>query len=197
MRSKRRIILPYGATFTLGRHVGTPSSLVMRAPANARPRCTVHNHVASKNRVRLLSLITHLQPLKWPLWGVLLTGSASALLWEHPDRFRGHRFEFLFLLSILPIFGGVLTPDKPEYTCVVFAVGSIPPVGTDIPPFPIGLWLLAWLRAGLGGDVHAFVHPFLPTAFAIALAMMSTAFAPMVYLGWFVRCKCKRLLTKE
>ena len=135
--------------------------------------------------------------LRWPLWGVLVSGTASSLLWEHgADLFSGHPAWLLLFLIGLPIIGGILTPDRPTYTIVIFAIGSFPPL-SDIPPYPIGLWLLNCIRGVLSRDPYTtaweslFIQ--LPIGLGLctlALAMMSLAFAPLVYLGWCVRRKC-------
>lgn len=128
----------------------------------------------------------------WDLWGVLLCGIASALLWEHGfGRFRAH-----FLLPglvALPVIGGCLTPEKPWYTVIVFAIGSVPIFGSDFRPVPIGYWPIGWIRGILAAPSgeRCEILAALPVALllftAVALTAMSILYAPLVYLGWRIR----------
>ena len=94
-------------------------------------------YLANRNCRKLVEQAFH-----WRLWGVLFTGASSSLLFEHGGGiFQTHGTLLLRCLVVLPVMGGVLTPEKPAYTVVVFAVGSVPPLN-DIPPIPIGLWPL-------------------------------------------------------
>ena len=137
----------------------------------------------------------HIRLLKWPLWGVLITGATAPLLVEHgSELFQGHSLLLVLLLLSLPFIGGILTPEKPEFTIVIFAVGTVPPLD-DIPPIPIGLWPFLWIRDVLSGRVHitTWYAPFLMLAgVALSIAMMSFFVAPLVGLGWWVRGKCER-----
>jgi hypothetical protein len=137
----------------------------------------------------------HVRFLKWPLWGVLTTGATAPLLVEHgSELFQGHSLLLVLLLLSLPVIGGILTPEKPEFTIVIFAVGSVPPLN-DIPPIPIGLWPFLWIRDVLSGRVHitTWYAPFLMLAgVALSIAMMSFFVAPLVGLGWWARGKRER-----
>lgn len=133
--------------------------------------------------------------LRWPLWGVALSGVSSALLWEHRGEIlKEHTTLLLFGLLALPLIGGILTPQRPAYTVVVFAVGSFPPLN-DIPPVPIGIWPLQWISTALTNDSHStawttvVAHlPFVLAVTALCLAAMSIAFMPLIYVGWRLRC---------
>jgi hypothetical protein len=126
---------------------------------------------------------------------VFLTGLSSGLLWEHGGEvFRGHLIALLFCLISLPVIGGILTPARPAFTAMVFAVGSFPPV-TDITPIPIGLWpfVFVWktFSPQTGFNVHMLTEfPFAVAITALAATVMLCAFMPLVCLGqavarWF------------
>jgi hypothetical protein len=125
---------------------------------------------------------------------VLLTGLVSSLLWEHGGEvFRGHINTLLLCLFVLPLIGGLLTPEKPAYTAIVFAVGSYPPLD-DIGPMPIGLWPFWSIYTVLSGGYHpatwhtAMVELSLMIAIpAVVAAAMSLAYVPLVYIGWTIR----------
>ena len=77
--------------------------------------------------------------MSWPIRGVLITGGLSCLVWVRGAYlFGGHIAPILLFIIALPIIGGMLTPEKPGYTVVVFAIGSYLPLN-DVPPIPIGL----------------------------------------------------------
>ncbi|MBY0506086.1 MAG: hypothetical protein K2X03_19375 [Bryobacteraceae bacterium] len=120
--------------------------------------------------------------LQWRLWGVLFSGTLNALLFEHGgEAFRGHLIALVACLIVLPVIGGMLTPEKPAYTVVVFAVGSVPP-WTDIPPIPIGLW--PFLFAEGSRPVSWLI---LPAITALAVTTMAVIYLPLVYSGWRIR----------
>jgi hypothetical protein len=127
--------------------------------------------------------------------GVLLSGIANALLWEHPEIFKGHGAPLLFCLIALPVIGGILTPEKPAYTGLIFVVGSVPP-WFDIPSIPIGVWPLAFIYGILTQPLHRTNWeevpaelPLLLGLFAFGLAQMAIFLGPLVFLGWLVRRK--------
>ena len=138
---------------------------------------------------RLIELAT-----AWPLSGVLATGAFSSLLWvRDPNLFRGHLTPLLLCIIALPIVGGILTPEKPAYSVVVFAVGSYPPLN-DVPPIPIAL--MPFLRTyenltnGLHQSIwHVVFHdlPLMVAITSLVVVVMSVLFAPLVYLGWAIR----------
>ena len=131
--------------------------------------------------------------LGWPLWGVLLNSTASALLFEHGgEMFIGHSTTLLLWLIGLPIIAGFLTPEKPPYTALVFAVGCVPPLN-DMPPVPIGLWPFLWIFRILshGPRLAAWATASAQLPFELAfpawgIAMMFIAYPPPVYLGWTI-----------
>ncbi len=134
--------------------------------------------------------VRFLSAVKWPLWGVLLTAVASSLLWERGgDIFKEHHIWLPLFLLALPIAGGILIPEKPAYTVVIFALGSFPPL-SDMPAIPIGLVPFLWIQHARG-DLHELPHILLVTLLvtAVELTVMSIVFAPLVYLGWFIRCR--------
>ena len=142
---------------------------------------------------RLIELAT-----AWPLSGVLATGAFSSLLWVRADLFRGHLTLFLLCIIALPIIGGILTPEKPAYSVVVFAVGSYPPLN-DVPPIPIALvpFLRTYenLTSGLHQSIWQILFHELPLMVAIAslvAVVMSVLYAPLVYLGWVMRRSWER-----
>jgi hypothetical protein len=124
----------------------------------------------------------------WPLWGVLLTGVFSALLWEHGIDLLG-RSPTLVGLALLPVVGGVFTPEKPWYTIVVFAIGSVPPINdvfTPIGSWPIGLMLDLVRKRPI--TLSALVGlPFVLLFAVYAAAIMSVLYAPFVLFGWSLR----------
>jgi hypothetical protein len=128
--------------------------------------------------------------LRWPLWGVLLTGLFSALLWEHGGDvlLNQHLGLLLICLIALPLIGGVSTPEKPHYTVIIFAAGSFPPL-PDANSIPIGLWPFLWVLGGahreglLGISLVVLVT-------VVATTVMCAAFTPIVYFGSAVRCRC-------
>jgi hypothetical protein len=131
--------------------------------------------------------------LAWPLWGVLAAGILSSLLWVRgPDLFGGHRWELLSCLIAAPVAGGMLTPEKPKYTVIVFAVGSYPPLN-DIGPIPPSIWPFVSIYQVLIKGEHAGILDLITSfPFAFALAALLTALsglllAPLVYLGWAIR----------
>jgi hypothetical protein len=131
--------------------------------------------------------------LAWRLWGVLAAGVLSSLLWVRgPDLFRGHPWAFLSCLIAAPIAGGILTPEKPKYTVIVFAVGSYPALN-DMGPTPPSIWLFSWIYHVLIKGEHAGVLDVITSFWWVfGLAALLTAssgvlMAPLVYLGWAVR----------
>ena len=127
--------------------------------------------------------------LRWPLWGVLLTGLFSALLWEHGGNILSEHLGLLLTCLIaLPLIGGVLTPEKPLYTIIVFAAGSFPPL-PDANPTPIGLWPFMWALSD-PKPADAIVFPCVILAAVVTAAVMSAGFAPLVYLGCSIRRWC-------
>jgi len=102
----------------------------------------------------------------------------------------------LICLIALPIIGGILTPERPAYTVVVFAFGSYPPLN-DVPPIPAGLAPFVWAYDVLIRDVYPnkwqILLTGLPVVFVAACAVaavMSILYAPLVYSGWAIRCRC-------
>ena len=138
---------------------------------------------------RLIELAT-----VWPLTGVLATGVFSSLLWVRgPDLFRGHLTLLVLCIVALPIIGGLLTPEKPAYSVIVFAVGSYPPLN-DVPPIPIAVvpFLRTYenLSSGLHPNIEQVLFHDLPLMVAIASLVavaMSVLYAPLVFLGWAMR----------
>ena len=132
--------------------------------------------------------------LHWSLWGVLLSGTISSLLFEHGSEiFREHLTTLIVCLMVLPVIGGMLTPERPAYTVLVFAIGSVPPLN-DIPPIPIGLWpffpFLLAREEFRPIDWHEVITalPSLVAIPAVAVTLMSVVYLPLVYLGWSIRC---------
>jgi hypothetical protein len=123
------------------------------------------------------------------LWGVLLAGLSSGMLWEHGgDVFGEHLSLLLVCLIALPVIGGFLTPERPEYTVIVFAVGSFPPL-PDMGPLPIGLWPFLWVFAEFDPLTPA-LFPLVVLVTVFAAAVMCAPFLPLVYLGWAIRRRC-------
>jgi hypothetical protein len=135
--------------------------------------------------------------LGWPLWGVLIAGALSSFLWvSGAQLFNGHLTPVLGCIIAVPIIGGILTPERPAYTVVVFAVGSVPPLN-DMPPIPIGLWPFFWAFDVLTSDLYPgkwqVLLPGVPGAFAVACsvaAVMCLPYAPLIFLGWAIRRRC-------
>lgn len=130
----------------------------------------------------------------WPGNGVLATGAFSSLLWVHgPVLFRGHLTPLLLCLIALPIIGGILTPEKPVSSTLIFGLGSYPPLN-DVPPIPIALvpFLRTYenLRYGLYTSIWqvlVFDLLFMVAIASVVAVVMSLFFAPLVFLGWQIR----------
>src|SRR5260370_40512832 len=101
--------------------------------------------------VGVLSLFASKHAADWQLCGVLISGTVSTLLWEHGFSLFSLT-PVLLGLTALPVIGGCLTPEKPPYTIIVFAVGSILPFINDMPAVPMGYWPVGWIRVVLRGN---------------------------------------------
>jgi hypothetical protein len=131
---------------------------------------------------------------RWPLWGVLLSGALSSLLWVRgPELFKGHPLFLLACVVALPIVGGMSTPEHPFFTVTIFAVGSYPPLN-DVPPIPVGLLPFAWAYSVVTSDMYASKwHVLLSGSVGvlavtgIAMAVMAVLHGPLVYVGWKLR----------
>jgi hypothetical protein len=137
---------------------------------------------------------------RWPLWGVLVTALlASLLVVRARELFGDHVVPFLLLWLTLPILGGVLTPEKPAYSVLVFGSTAFSPTLLliyDLPTIPIAMWpfisALDTLRTvhGVSGVLSVLSNmPCIALFLAGLLAVNSLGFLPLVYLGWAARVR--------
>jgi hypothetical protein len=110
-----------------------------------------------------------------------------------PVLFRGHLTPLLLCLIALPIIGGILTPEKPTYSTLIFGLGSYPPLN-DVPPIPVALvpFLRTYENLSYGlyksiWQVLFFDLPLMVAITSLVAVIMSLFFAPLVFLGWQMR----------
>jgi hypothetical protein len=91
----------------------------------------------------------------------------------------------------------MLTPEKPAYTALVFAMGSVPPFIYVDPPIPIGILIFGLIYGAIKSDPHSVAWLGLADVLAmtaICLTAMSIAFLPLVYAGWQIKRRATRRL---
>jgi hypothetical protein len=117
----------------------------------------------------------------------------NTLLFEHGNKIPDYGIAFAALIA-LPVIGGMLTPQRPEYTVVVFATGSVPLFVFHPPPIPIGLWPIYPLiaRDDLPVNWHQWFTtlPYVTAFTLVAFGYMAGIYLPLVFLGWAIRCRC-------
>jgi hypothetical protein len=96
----------------------------------------------------------------------------------------------------LAVLGGVLTPEKPKFTALVFALGSVPQFGvSDMSPLSVILWPVRMLWVGLhkGSGWTSAAGDFFGAlvAAAVMTGWMCLPYLPLVYAGYWIRRRCK------
>jgi hypothetical protein len=126
--------------------------------------------------------------LAWPLWTVLLSGMANALLWERgSDLFTHSPLSMLLCLFALPVVAGFLTSSGRRFTVFVFTFSSGFPLVSHMPPMVIGLWpfFLIWET-----EIPWVIKlPIVLVVTGGALILMSVPYMFLVGAGWIARRK--------
>ncbi len=130
------------------------------------------------------------------MWGVLICGATSGLLWERGHEwFRGHHGLLFAVLSALAVLGGSLSREKPKFTALLFALGAVPQFGAkDMSPVALVLWPVQMLWIGVQ---HRLPCTEVATEFigAVAAAAIMTGwmclpYLPLVHAGYGTRRRC-------